>query len=167
MLPVLKEHDVNIDGTIPESASGLKFYVYDSTTGLATSKTWATTTTSIPSVQDITNADAIGHGKTNTATITALNYGGNAWDYISSLNSSSYQGCNDWFIGSRVEYDLLRKSGISQAEAWFAKTGGSYIWSSVEYSYATTSSWLWYYNYQLWSFNSKSNSSCVLPLRAF
>ena len=115
--------------------------------------------------------NSIGSGKTNTAKVLAITdtstynlaNGGpyqSIWEWLNDVNTNEYGGCNDWFIGSRAEYDALRETG--KAGSLF---DSMYLWSDVErdsnyaYSWNTSSS--------LWGYRGKNNRRHVVTFRAF
>jgi len=145
-----------------------KFYVYDSTNGLATNMEWGARGTNVGSSGNPPRINSIGSGKTNTAKCLSTSAcftpytSGNTtiWKYLrDSINANSVGGCNDWFIGSRAEQDQLRSSGLVN---WYSS---NYIWSSVEY--AADRAYFWLYRYSFWYYFNKDNQNGVVPFRAF
>ena len=83
--------------------------------------------------------DAIGTGKSNTATVLAADNGAYAtadsngyptiWYKLQQARDTSSGGCNDWFIPSQEEANEVRKAALTPS--WFNNRG---IWSSSESS---------------------------------
>lgn len=126
----------------------------------------------------------IGSGKTNTEIVMAKNNGvyittnsnefPTIWYQLQQIRNAKVGGCDDWFVPSRCEIDLLVKaikSGIiiggaiarsSYVESVFAN---KWVWSSSERSSGST--WYWSCLSQFWDFITKSNNYSVFFARAF
>ena len=126
----------------------------------------------------------IGSGKTNTATMMTRDNGAyvtansngmpTIWHQLQQTRLAKAGGCDDWFIPSKKEIELLRiaiKSGIitggtiagsSYEESIFTN---KWLWSSSEYS--SQDAWGWHYSSQYWDISNKSNSNSVFFVRAF
>ena len=126
----------------------------------------------------------IGSGKINTEIVMAKNTGvyitpnsnefPTIWYQLQQIRNAKVGGCDDWFVPSRREIDLLVKaikSGIimggaiarsSYVESVFAN---KWVWSSSERSSGST--WYWSCLSQFWDFITKSNNYSVFFVRAF
>ena len=126
----------------------------------------------------------IGSGKTNTEKVMAKDNGvyitvnsnelPTVWYQLQQIRNAKAGGCDDWFVPSKGEIDLLVeaiKSGIitggaiagsSYAESIFAN---KWVWSSSERS--GQSAWYWYCYYQDWYSSGKYNGDSVFFARAF
>jgi len=137
------------------SSSTARFYVYDNTHNLVSSKTWGKYGTSC----SMTN-DGIGYGKTNTATMMSKSPDGTMWTWLrDTVNANNTGGCNDWFIASKAEQDKLRSSGLVN---WYSNNS---IWSSVETN--SSNAYYWNYDRSLWSNYGKDYDYCAFAARAF
>ena len=115
-------------------------------------------------------SQAIGTGKTNTATMMARDNGAyvtadsngtpTIWYQLQLTRQAKAGGCDDWFIPSKLEIEELRKAGLM--ESGFKN---KYIWSSSESS--SQGAWLWYYYYQYWDSTGKNFDASVFFARAF
>lgn len=126
----------------------------------------------------------IGSGKTNTEIVMAKNNGvyittnsnefSTIWYQLQQIRNAKVGGCDDWFVPSRCEIDLLVKaikSGIiiggaiarsSYVESVFAN---KWVWSSSERSSGST--WYWSCLSQAWSNSTKDYDFSVFFVRAF
>ena len=126
----------------------------------------------------------IGSGKTNTATMMARDNGAyvtadsdgypTIWYQLQQTRLAKASGCDDWFIPSKNEIELLRIAiesriitggtiaGSSYEESVF---NDSYVWSSSEYS--SQNAWSWSYGSQNWYNYSKGIYDSVFLVRAF
>ena len=155
--------------TVDGSGSKDRFYVvasdfsksdYDSTYGvnLGTSKYWG-----YYGITTSATTNTIGSGKTNTAKVLAITdtsqYASDSiWEWLNDVNSNKYGGCDDWFIGSRAEYDALRETG--KAGSLF---DSEYLWSSVER--ASSRAYLWFYDDSEWIEYSENYGLNVVAFR--
>lgn len=127
----------------------------------------------------------IGSGKTNTEKVMSKDSGAyitvnsnelpTVWYQLQQIRNAKVGGCDDWFVPSRCEIDLLVKaikSGIiiggaiarsSYAESIFAN---KWIWSSSEHSSRSTT-WFWSCLSQSWSGVTKDYDFSVFFVRAF
>lgn len=136
-----------------------KYYVADTTTGWVDSKTWG-----YSNITTGATTDAIGSGKTNTATIlgiedTSYSASNSIFTYLSGTQNAGtgVGGCKDWFVGSKAELDQLKSTSVMD---WANKQ----VWSSVESLANTAHYWdgsRWY------SLGTKSENNSVVFLRAF
>ena len=146
-----------------------RFYAYDNTTHITggVSVTDGITDKEIYWDYHMRNkigitTDGIGRGKTNTATALAFvsDWGNrDIWSYIKNCNNDNLNGCNDWFIMSKVEQDKLRESGLVD---WYNSEN---IWSSVEYDFGNARYWRYYGSD--WGSNYKDYYNCAFAGRAF
>lgn len=134
-----------------------RYYVYENITGKVAEKYWGY-------VNIITSATGtgIGDGKTNTSTVLAITdtseyASGSIWEYIRNMRTNEVNGCDDWYVGSEGEYDLLRNSGTTGA-SWFS--GG--IWSSDEVQLTKSQRW-----YRSWSYFNRDAHFDLVPIRSF
>lgn len=158
-----------VTGTVTKD----KYYVFHD--ALFTSKQW-TYQSGGSWVYESTGATNknIGGGKTNTATVMALNEGAyytqnvnSVWNVCHTANnaSSPLNGCTDWFVPSKGEEEELR---LRINDSTVSSTGivtfnGKYIWSSSEGFFNNA----WYWNSSYWDNNSKNNSNSCVLVRAF
>lgn len=125
-----------------------------------------------------------GSGKTNTEIAMAENNGAyvtensnghpTIWHQLQQVRLAKVGGCDDWFVPSKDEIELLRiaiKSGIitggtiagsSYEESLFTN---KWLWSSSETS--SQNAWYWYCDYHYWSNSRKSTYYSVFFARAF
>lgn len=149
-----------------KTATTDKFYAYCTNDGtptgsilISSDSQWGKSGTS-----QGTTADTIGSGKTNSATLVNKlgSTSGTIWYWIkNSLNQVLKNGCNDWFIGSKVEMDKLRSSSTPAASTF----NSDYLWSSVEYD--EDMAWFWEYGDSYWFADTKSHTYQAVALRAF
>ncbi len=131
--------------------------------------------------------EGIGKGKANTEIMMARDNGAyvtanssgypTVWHQLQQVRNAKIAGCDDWFVPSKNEIELLRLAiksgsitggeiaGASYEESVFSKSGGYYLWSSSEYS--SQNAWYWSYYYQFWYYCCKSNIYSVFFIRAF
>lgn len=134
-----------------------KFYVYRD---LVTSKCWG-----YYNITTSATGNSIGAGKTNTSKVlaktdTSSYASGSIWEYIRSMRTTKVNGCDDWFVGCKDEYNELKSSGIV---SWFSSHN---IWSSYEQDreLAVCSS----YRFKLWLTAEKTSTRLdLIPIRAF
>ena len=126
----------------------------------------------------------IGSGKTNTEKVMAKDNGAyitvnsnelpTVWYQLQQIRNAKVGDCDDWFVPSRREIDLLVKAiksgiitggtiaGSSYAESVFAD---KWVWSSSERSPGST--WYWSCLSQSWFFCTKDYDFSVFFVRAF
>lgn len=149
---------------VKSKANKDKFYVYATNNGspsdsilVGTYLKW-----SLKEISQSTE-DKRGSGKTNSATL--LNkYGSDSntiWNWLKGLRNSNLNGCNDWFIGSKVELDDLRTGGTRGASIF----SDIDIWSSVQYGAEYAHSWPYYSS--SWTYSGKTSPLNTVALRAF
>lgn len=129
----------------------------------------------------------IGKGKTNTEIMMARDNGAyvtanssgcpTIWYQLQRARGAKVGGCDDWFVPSKNEIELLRQAiksgsiiggeiaGASYEESIFSKSGGYYLWSSSGYS--SQYAWLWYCPTQSWYTSYKACRYSVFFTRAF
>lgn len=129
----------------------------------------------------------IGSGKTNTEKVMAKDNGAyitvnsnerpTVWYQLQQIRNAKVGGCDDWFVPSRCEIDLLAKaikSGIITGGAIAGIAGSSYaesifankwVWSSSEHS--SESTWYWSCLSQAWNNSTKDCDFSVFFVRAF
>lgn len=130
-----------------------KFYVYYPTK-FDSLQWWDNKTTT-----HNTKGTAIGTGKTNTATVMSLTLpsSGTIWNKLSDVITST--GIDDWFVPSRGEIDKFKEADF---ESWARSSGGSYLWSSTEYTAPNA-----YFYFQRWQWEPKTTNLSVFFARAF
>ena len=108
----------------------------------------------------------LGAGKRNTEKILNLGKPSNysiykdAWRYILDLRDTA-NGCNDWYIGSREEYNIFIRTGL---ESYFDNCN---VWSSEEeYNYSEEYAYKWESG-GYWLDNGKLNPAYIIPIRSF
>lgn len=126
----------------------------------------------------------IGTGKTNTEKVMTKDNGiyidadsngyPTIWYQLQQTRNAKAGGCNDWFIPSKNEGDLLVKAiksgiitggaiaGSSYAESVF---NNSYVWCSSEDN--SQFAWIWNYTQQWWNPGTKNTLNSVFFVRAF
>jgi hypothetical protein len=115
---------------------------------------------------------SIGSGKVNTLGVMALDDGKyiqessngypTIWYRIAQLNAQKLGGCNDWYIGSKEEVNILSLSHLGHAGQWFIN---DYFWTSSEGN--NVNAWLWYNQNNHWEALNKMNSISICPMRSF
>ena len=157
--------------TVEGTPASDRFYVvavdssqadYDSTFGvnLGTLTCWG-----YDYITTSATTNSIGSGKTNTAKVLAIKDTSSCapysiWEWLNDVNSNEYGGCNDWFIGSKAEYDTLNSSG--KVELLF---GSKSLLSSIEL--ASDRAYFWDRNIGDWNDAGKSGYINVIAFRSF
>ncbi|MEI6206916.1 MAG: DUF1566 domain-containing protein [Desulfuromonadales bacterium] len=125
---------------------------------------------------------SVNANQTVTDNLTGLNWGKDAnpaagpktWqeavDYIKSLNSSNYQGHNDWRLPNSNELESLVNKGGAPPTNWLSTQGFSNVqeysyWSSTTYAYSTYNNWLVYVVGGHAGIYSKADGYYVWPVR--
>lgn len=139
----------------------------------------------------LNTSDGIRTGKINTEVVMAKDNGAyitidsegysTIWYQLQQVRDAKVGGCDDWFVPSKAEINLLEdavESGAilggtiarsSYAESIF-KT--KWIWSSSEHSsfvgkISSRNTWHWVRGSQIWSANDKHCVNSVFFIRAF
>lgn len=95
------------------------------------------------------------------------------WYQLRQVRNTKVGGCNDWFVPSRHEIDLLEESiklggitgGIIAGSSYNTSIfKNKYLWSSSEYS--SQRAW-WWHCYQTWYGCHKNDTNSVFFVRAF
>lgn len=125
-----------------------------------------------------------GSGKANTEIVMAKDSGtyvtpdsnrtSTIWYRLQQVRSDKGTGCDDWFIPSIDELELLRLSIKSGSVTGGIIAGSSYnnsvfnnkwLWSSSEF--LSQRAWYWHHVHQCWDGGNKGLDSSVLFTRAF
>ena len=125
-----------------------------------------------------------GSGKTNTEIVIAKDCGiyvapdsnrvATIWYRLQQVRSDKGTGCDDWFVPSIDELELLRLAIKSGSVTGGIIAGSSYnnsvfnnrwIWSSSEF--LSQRAWYWHHANQCWESGNKGLGFSVLFIRAF
>ena len=96
------------------------------------------------------------------------------WHRLQQVRSDGGTGCDDWFVPSIDELELLRLAVKSGSVTGGIIAGSSYnnsvfnnkwLWSSSEF--LSRRAWYWHYVYQCWDGGNKGLDSSVIFTRAF
>ncbi len=147
-----------------------KFYVFNNQ--LLTSKVWSYQKED-SWVYTLLNTKAeLGEGRNNTNIVMAADEGAyttqanSIWHFLDIANGTDKPGgCDDWFVPSKAEVDLLRTATDPEDNplvTWFTN---NYIWSSSEDTEARA--WRWVYTSQTWAPFAKYYNYGVFWARAF
>ena len=129
-------------------------------------------------------SEDIGSGKTNTEIVIAKDCGiyvapdsnrvATIWYRLQQVRSDKGTGCDDWFVPSIDELELLRLAIKSGSVTGGIIAGSSYnnsvfnnrwIWSSSEF--LSQRAWYWHHANQCWESGNKGLGFSVLFIRAF
>ena len=135
-------------------------------------------------LESLGTSNNVGSGKTNTEVVMAKDNGAyiamdfaehsTIWHQLQQARLAKVGGCDDWFIPSKYEIELLRLTielgnitggviaGSSYEESIFTY---KWLWSSSELSSRGT--WSWYFGGQSWYTSYKGVSNSVFFARAF
>lgn len=89
------------------------------------------------------------------------------WAYILVMRSEKWGGCDDWFVPSKGELDVLRKFFQSETANELGLVNPfdiTWLWSSAEYS--AQYAWFWNCNGQYWYNSYKLSNYSVCGVRA-
>ena len=154
-----------------------KFYVYHDE--LYTTKYWTYKVNDswVYESLGVTN-DALGAGKTNTATVMAANNGayitdeasGEAnsltiWKIVQNARDSLIGGCDDWFIGSKDEYTYLANFLAARSGTLTNYFATNDPWSSTEKNDQNSYNFL--HASSSWDYNKKHYQKDAVLIRAF
>ena len=125
-----------------------------------------------------------GSGKANTEIVMAKNGGiyttpdsnrlPTIWHRLQQVRSDGGTGCDDWFVPSIDELELLRLAIKSGSVTGGTIAGSSYnksifnskwLWSSSEF--LSQRAWYWHHVHQCWDGGNKGLDSSVIFTRAF
>lgn len=163
-----------------------KYYVYHDEMHMAKRWTYYKDESFVYDAIDLLGK-GIGKGKTNTEIMMARDNGAyvtanssgcpTIWYQLQRARDAKVGGCDDWFVPSKNEIELLRLAiksgsitggeiaGASYEESIFSKSEGYYLWSSSGYS--SQYAWLWYCPNQSWYTSYKACRYSVFFTRAF
>ncbi len=141
--------------------------------------------------ESLNTSDDIRSGKINTEVIMAKDSGAyitadskgfpTIWYQLQQTRLAKAGGCDDWFVPSKIEINLLEEAIESGAISGGTIAGSSYeesvfrnrwLWSSSEASSTVgkvSSQYAWYWDHirQLWNVNNKICNNSVFFIRAF
>ena len=125
-----------------------------------------------------------GSGKTNTEIVVEKDSGiyttpdsnrlPTIWHRLQQVRSDGGTGCDDWFVPSIDELELLRLAIKSRSVTGGIIAGSSYnhsvfnnkwLWSSSEF--LSRRAWYWHHVHQCWDGGNKGLDSSVIFTRAF
>lgn len=134
--------------------------------------------------ESLSTSKNIGSGKTNTEIVMAKDSGTyvtpdsnrlpTVWHRLQQVRSDKGTGCDDWFIPSIDELELLRLAIKSGSVTGGTIAGSSYnnsvfnskwLWSSSEF--LSQRAWYWHRVHQCWDGGNKGLDFSVLFIRAF
>lgn len=134
--------------------------------------------------ESLSTSKNIGSGKANTEIVmtkdnsTYVTPDSNrlptVWHRLQQVRSDKGTGCNDWFIPSIDELELLRLAIKSGSVTGGTIAGSSYnksvfnskwLWSSSEF--LSQRAWYWHHVHQCWDGGNKGLDSSVIFTRAF
>ena len=134
--------------------------------------------------ESLSTSGNTGSGKTNTEIAMAKDSGtyvtadsnraSTIWYRLQQVRSDKGTGCDDWFIPSIDELELLRLAIKSESVTGGIVAGSSYnksvfnnkwLWSSSEF--LSQRAWYWHHVHQCWDGGNKGLDSSVIFTRAF
>ena len=134
--------------------------------------------------ESLSTSKNIGSGKANTEIVIAKDSGvyttpdsnrlPTIWHRLQQVRSDKGTGCNDWFVPSIDELELLRLAIKSGSVTGGTIAGSSYnksifnskwLWSSSEF--LSQRAWYWHHVHQCWDGGNKGLDSSVIFTRAF
>ena len=134
--------------------------------------------------ESLSTSKNTGSGKTNTETVMEKDSGiyttpdsnrlPTIWHRLQQVRSDKGTGCNDWFVPSIDELELLRLAIKSGSVTGGIVAGSSYnksifnnkwLWSSSEF--LSQRAWYWHHVHQCWDGGNKGLDSSVIFTRAF
>lgn len=134
--------------------------------------------------ESLSTSKNTGSGKANTEIVIAKDSGTYAransnrlptiWFRLQQVRSDKETGCDDWFVPSIDELELLRLAIKSGSVTGGIIAGSSYnnsvfnnrwIWSSSEF--LSQRAWYWHYANQCWDGGNKGLDFSVIFIRAF
>ena len=134
--------------------------------------------------ESLSTSKNIGSGKANTEIVIAKDSGiyttpdsnrlPTIWHRLQQVRSDGGTGCDDWFVPSIDELELLRLAIKSGSVTGGTIAGSSYnksifnskwLWSSSEF--LSQRAWYWHHVHQCWDGGNKGLDSSVIFTRAF
>ena len=134
--------------------------------------------------ESLSTSKNTGSGKTNTEIVMEKDSGiyttpdsnrlPTIWHRLQQVRSDKGTGCNDWFVPSIDELELLRLAIKSGSVTGGTIAGSSYnksifnnkwLWSSSEF--LSQRAWYWHHVHQCWDGGNKGLDSSVIFTRAF
>ena len=134
--------------------------------------------------ESLSTSKNTGSGKTNTEIVMEKDSGiyttpdsnrlPTIWHRLQQVRSDGGTGCDDWFVPSIDELELLRLSIKSGSVTGGIIAGSSYnnsvfnnkwLWSSSEF--LSRRAWYWHHVHQCWDGGNKGLDSSVIFTRAF
>ena len=134
--------------------------------------------------ESLSTSKNTGSGKTNTEIVMEKDSGiyttpdsnrlPTIWHRLQQVRSDKGTGCNDWFVPSIDELELLRLAIKSGSVTGGIVAGSSYnksifnnkwLWSSSEF--LSQRAWYWHHVHQCWDGGNKGLDSSVIFTRAF
>ena len=134
--------------------------------------------------ESLSTSKNIGSGKANTEIVMAKDSGiyttpdsnrlPTIWHRLQQVRSDGGTGCDDWFVPSIDELELLRLAIKSGSVTGGTIAGSSYnksifnskwLWSSSEF--LSQRAWYWHHVHQCWDGGNKGLDSSVIFTRAF
>ena len=134
--------------------------------------------------ESLSTSKNTGSGKTNTETVMEKDSGiyttpdsnrlPTIWHRLQQVRSDGGTGCDDWFVPSIDELELLRLAIKSGSVTGGIVAGSSYnksifnnkwLWSSSEF--LSQRAWYWHHVHQCWDGGNKGLDSSVIFTRAF
>lgn len=159
--------------TVEGTPSFEKYYAFRNSA--YTSKVWTYYKNGAWVYNSLGTQDGIGKGKANTNLVLAADQGKyvtndangkqTIWYTLQQMNQNNVDNCNDWFVPSKAELELLRTAVDREGNPLTTLFSNNYIWSSFEAS--AQSAWYWNYLDQSWNIYNKLNTYSMVPARAF
>ena len=134
--------------------------------------------------ESLSTSKNTGSGKTNTEIVMEKDSGiyttpdsnrlPTIWHRLQQVRSDGGTGCDDWFVPSIDELELLRLAIKSGSVTGGIVAGSSYnksifnnkwLWSSSEF--LSQRAWYWHHVHQCWDGGNKGLDSSVIFTRAF
>lgn len=157
-----------VDGTPTKD----KYYIFKKS--LSTDLRWTYYTSGDYKAVTVGTQNGIGKGKSNTTLVMAADDGAyvtddsngkkTIWYRIKELNDANTDGANDWYLGSKAEYEALIAARDKDNNPLWSAMGTYDYWSSSEAS--GTAVWAKTPN-NGWQTISKGTADGLIPIRSF
>lgn len=160
-------HDNCTDWTYTVSGGNDKDKYYVAYNNLYTNLTWGAVDTAIGIYDD---GIGVGRSNTNAAIGSAADITGSIWELIRTMRANNTGGCDDWYIGSKLEMQQIWNHYSDQfpMSNWFV---GRDIWTSVEADADKACLWSnMTCKFMNWSKNGEGNLlsiPCAIAIRSF